>query len=98
MSTAGSGNKQSLTADGDTVVTEYVGPVRVVLSGGFGGGTAKLQVRDPDGLAVDVVNGSFTEAADKVFDFPADSLNILSVNLAGSTTPTLDAWIQGRQR
>ena len=94
----GSGNKQTLTADGNTVVTQLVGPHRVVLSCGFGGGTAKVQVRDPNGVVVDVVDGSFTEAADKIVDFPENELNAVSINIAGSTTPTLSVWIQGKQR
>lgn len=94
----GSGNKQTLTADGDTDVKQFVGPVRVVISGGFGGGTAKVQAIDPGGIAVDVVDGSFTAAADKLFDFPANSLNIVSVNLAGSTAPVLAVWLQGKIR
>ena len=89
MSSAGSGNRQMLAADDDTVEKEFVGPLRLSLSGTFGGGTAKLQAKDPNGAFVDVANGSFTDVADKVFDFPADSLNIVRINMAGSTSPAL---------
>lgn len=93
----GQGNKQTLTADGDTDETQFVGPVRLVLSGTFGGGVAVLRAKDPLGVVTDVVNGSFTAVADNLFDFPVGSVNVLTVNLSGSTTPALGAWLQGRK-
>lgn len=93
---SGSGNRQTLSANGDTDARTYIGPVRVVFSGTFGGGTAKVQARDPSGAVVDVVNGSFSAVADKIFDFPAGESNVLSVNLAGSTSPAFVAWLQGK--
>lgn len=91
-----SGNRQTLTADGNTAARVYVGPVKLSITGSFGGGTAKLQVRDPSGALVDIANGGFTSATDTIFDFPDNSSNVLSVNVAGSTTPALAIWIQGR--
>ncbi len=93
----GQGNKQTLTADDDTDETQFVGPVRLVLSGTFGGGTAVLRAKDPLGVVTDVVNGSFTAVTDTIFDFPEGSVNVLTVNLSGSTAPSLGVWLQGRQ-
>lgn len=93
----GTGNRQTLTADGTTDIKTFVGPVRLSLTGTFGGGTAKLQVRDPGGTFVDVANGSFTAATDTLFDFPEQSSNDLQIDLSGSTTPALVIWIQGKQ-
>ena len=95
--TVGQGNRQTLTADGQNVAKIFAGPVRLVLSGGFGGGTAVLRSLDPSGVAINVVNGSFTAVTDTLFDFPENSLNVLDVDISGSTTPTLAVWIQGRR-
>lgn len=93
----GQGNKQTLSADGSTTETQFVGPVRLALSGTFGGGTAVLQAKDPLGVVTDVVNGSFTAVTDTLFDFPEGSVNVLTVNISGSTTPALGVWLQGRE-
>lgn len=93
----GQGNKQTLSEDGDTDETQFIGSVRVVLSGTFGGGTAVLRAKDPLGVVTDVVNGSFTAVTDTIFDFPAGSVNVLTVNLSGATTPTLGVWLQGKE-
>lgn len=89
-----SGERLTLSADGNSTEYGTVGPVRMSLSGSFGGGTAKLQAKDPSGAWVDVAGGSFTIAADQLFDFPEHTQNQLRVNMAGSTTPTLVIWIQ----
>ena len=94
---AGTGNKQTLAADGQTDVKIFVGPVWLSLTGTFGGGTAKLQARDPSGAFVDINNGSFTAVTDTRFDFPDGASNQLQIDLAGSTTPALVIWIQGQQ-
>ncbi len=94
---SGQGNKQTLTADDTTDERSFIGPIRLSLTGTFGGGTAKLQSKDPKGVVVDVANGSFTAATDTLFDFPVQSVNDLKVNLSGSTTPVLAVWIQGKQ-
>ena len=91
---ASSGERQTLVADGNTEDVGTVGAVRLSLTGGFGGGTAKLQAQDPSGAYVDVDGGSFTAAGDTLFDFPANVQNQLRVNIASSTTPTLVVWIQ----
>lgn len=89
-----SGDRQTLAADGQTTDYGTVGPVRLSLSGSFGGGTAKLQAQDPSGAWVDVAGGSFTIAADQLFDFPENVQNQLRVDMSGSTTPTLVVWLQ----
>ncbi len=93
----GQGNRQTLVADGQTTAKQFVGPVRLSLSGTFGGGTAVLRAIDPSNTAVNVVNGSFTAVTDTLFDFPVASVNVLDVDISGSTTPALVIWIQGRQ-
>ncbi len=90
-------NRQVLTADGDTDTKQFVGPVRLSLTGTFGGGTAKLQAKDLSAAFIDIANGSFTAATDTIFDFPEGSRNFLKVNIAGSTTPALVVWLQGNQ-
>lgn len=94
---AGTGNRQTLSADGATTAKTFVGRVRLSLTGTFGGGTAKLQAEDPGGAFVDVANGSFTAVTDTLFDFPEPSSNKLKIDLSGSTTPALVIWIQGKQ-
>jgi len=97
MSSSGSGNRQTLTADGQTTEKSFIGPVRMSLSGTFGGGTAVLRARDPSGAFVNVEGGSFTAAKDQLFDFPVGQGNILDVDLSGSTTPALVVWLQGKK-
>jgi len=91
-----SGNVQPLTADGNTVSKAFIGPFRVVVTGGFGGGAVKVQSVDPTGATIDLPNGDFADVGDKLFPVPDDALNVLSVNIAGSTTPTVSVWIQGK--
>lgn len=94
---AGTGNRQTLTANGTTTNKTFQGPVVLSISGGFGGGTATLQRIDPSGAAVSVSNGAFTSATDTIFDFPIGASNDLQVVVTGSTTPTFVIWIQGEQ-
>lgn len=92
-----SGNVQPLTADGNTVSKAFIGPFRVIVTGGFGGGAAKVQAVDPNGATIDLPNGDFPAADDKLFPVPDDAVNVLSVNAFGTTTPTMSVWIQARQ-
>ena len=94
---AGSGDRQVLTADDTTTFNKYRGPVCLSLSGTFGGGTAKLQRKDPSDAIVDVQGGSFTAVTDTIYDFPQGEINDLAVNLAGSTGPALVTVIQGKK-
>ena len=95
---AGSGDRQTLIADGTTTFRRFIGPVRLSLTNDFGTGTAKLQNKDPSDATVDVANGSFTAVTDTIFDFPVDEINEIAVNLAGSTAPDLDIWLQGHRQ
>ncbi len=94
---AGTGNRQTLAADGQTDSKVFVGPIRLSLTGSFGAGTAKLQCKDPSGVFVDIASGSFAAAADAIFDFPIAESNELQIDLAGATAPALVVWIQGKQ-
>ncbi len=87
-------DRQTLSADGQTNYVQVVGPARVSISGTFGSGTAKIQTRDPEGNAIDVVDGSFTAAADKYLSFPPGSRNAVRVDLASATSPSLVVWVQ----
>lgn len=93
-----SGNKQTLSADGNTTYVKVVGSARVSISGNFSSGTAKVQAKDPSDAAVDVANASYTAAADAFLEFPPKAINEVRVNLAGSGSPTLDVWIQSNER
>ena len=92
-----SGDRQELSANGTTTFNKYRGPVSLSLSGTFGGGTAKLQRKDPSDAIVDVQGGSFTVVTDTIFDFPQGEVNDLAVNLAGSTGPALVIVTQGKK-
>lgn len=87
------GERFTLTADGTTATYSAKASLRLSLTGGFGGGTAKLQAVDPAGNFVDVANGAFTSATDTIFDFPEQTQ--VRVDISGSTTPTLVVWFQG---
>jgi hypothetical protein len=77
-----------ITADGDYDCT--VDPGRWYLftaRDDFGGGTITLKTKNPtDGLFYDVLNGSFTAAAE--FDFKSDG-GTVRVVLAGATSPNI---------
>ena len=92
------GDRQTLTANGTTTFRRFIGPVRLSLTNDFGTGTAKLQCKDPSDATVDVANGSFTATTDTIFDFPVGAINELAVNLASSSGPDLDIWIQGHRQ
>ena len=87
-------DRQTLSANGQTTWVYVTGAARVVISGTFGSGTAQIQTKDPAENAIDVVDGAFTTAADKVLVFPPGSRNAVRVDLSGSTTPALVVWTQ----
>jgi hypothetical protein len=88
-------NRQVMSASGSTTPVVFIGPVRMSLSGDFGGGTAQL--RNNDGTNnVDVANGAFTAVTDTLFDFPAVP-NTLNVALTGSSAPALVVRLQSTQ-
>ena len=91
---SGSGSLVTMTGDGNGAAALTVGPVRLSLTGDFGGGTATLQAETPAGAYVAVAGGAFTAATDTIFDFPENSRNKLRIVLSGSTTPSLVVWIQ----
>ena len=95
---ATTGDRQTLSADGQTTPRQYIGPVRISLTGDFGGGTLKIQAEDPSGAFVDVAGASRTAADDFLIDFPASAQNKLQSDLSGSTTPALVVWLQGADR
>ena len=86
--------EESLTVDGSTTFQKCVGPVWVSLSGGFGGGTAKIQRKNAAGTAVDIAGESHTVVADRLIDFPEYAVNEVRVNIASSTSPTLAVSLQ----
>ena len=89
-------NRQVLSADGSTSAVAFVGQVWLSLSGNFGGGTARLQSRDPSSANVALANGAFTAATDTLFDFPA-APNILNVSLTSASGPALVVRFQSSQ-
>lgn len=93
-----SGDRTVLSADGPTPARVYVGPVRVSLTGTFGGGTFKMEAEDPSGVPVDVAGTSRTAVDDFRIDFPDGVENKINEDLSGSTTPVLVVWIQGVDR
>lgn len=95
---ATTGDRQTLSADGQTTPRQFAGPVRVSLTGDFGGGTLKIQSEDPSAAFVDVAGASRIAADDFIIDFPPGAQNKLRSDLAGSTTPALVITIQGVDR
>lgn len=93
-----SGDRQTLNTNGKTAPRAYVGPVRVSLTGTFGGGTLKIQAEDPTAVFVDVDGTAKTAVGDFVIDFPPSAENRLQADLSGATSPTLVIWIQGAYR
>ena len=93
------GDRQTLTADGQTVGRKYVGPIRVSIKGSFGSpaGTATLEDKGPDNVFDGVTNGIFTAEADKLIDYPAAEINEVRIDLTGATSPSLVVWIQGKR-
>lgn len=91
------GDRQVLSANGNTDPIKYVGPIRVSLKGDFGSGTATLQDKGPDNVFDGVTNGVFTAEADKLIDYPIAEVNEVQVDLTGSTSPALVVWIQGKR-
>jgi len=92
---AGNGNKQTLSANGQTAWTRWRGPISISLKGNFGGGSAQIQVRDPNEVAENVTNAAFTAAADHLLDYPEQAINEVRVDLAAATGPSLRVWVQG---
>lgn len=62
------------------------------MSGGFGGGSAQVQMKDPDAAWQDI-DTALTAAGEVFINIP-NVQNIVRVDLSGSTTPTLEVWIQ----
>lgn len=89
------GNTFTFTADGNSPEFTMRGPIRLSLTGTFGGGTATLQAKVPQTTTfIDVVNGAFTSPTDKRIDWPKAAKTVVRVNVSGSTTPNLLAWLQ----
>ena len=89
-----SGEFQELGANGQTAAVLVSGPVRLSLTGDFGSGTAQVQAKNPNGVWLNVDNGSFTAVTDSIFDFPPGLGVQLRVDLTGSTGPSLNVWFQ----
>ena len=87
-----------MSADGQTPPRKFVGPVRVSYTGTFGGGTAKVQARDPSGAFVDVEGTSKVAVGDFHINFPPNSVNELQTDLSSSTTPSFVVWMQGTDK
>jgi len=96
----GTGNRQTLAADGSTAAKSFVGPVMYSVSGSFAAtpGTITLQASDPSGVLVDITATALSVVGEFFVDFPVNSSNSLVATLAGATgTTALVIWIQGKQ-
>ena len=91
------GDRQTLSADGQTTSRRYVGPVRVSLTGTFGGGTLTIQTEDPSGAFIDIAGTPRTAIDDLYINFP-NVENRLRAKLVGSASPALVITIQGVDR
>lgn len=91
-------HREVLTGDGQTVAKTFRGPVWISLSGTFGGGTAKVRSQDESGAFVNIIGATFNAPVDQLLDFPPGAKNVLDIDLAGSTTPSLITNLQGSDR
>ena len=90
------GYTKNFTGNGDSDEVEVYGACHFHVSGDFGGGTCKLQIKDTlDGTFRDIANASHTVAADQLVEFPQRALSVVKANLAGSTSPDLYVMIRG---
>tara|TARA_R100000808_G_scaffold2647_1_gene10206 strand:- start:1776 stop:2042 length:267 start_codon:yes stop_codon:yes gene_type:complete len=69
------------------------GKALITVSGTWGGGTAKIQLQQADGTALDVNGASWTANIASQLEFGAPAR--LRVNLASATSPDLDWEIRG---
>lgn len=85
----------TIVADGSSPIVNWPGGDGTFIAvGGFGGGTATLQMRAPDGTTWLSLGTSVALTAAGVAGFSAPVCQ-LRVTLAGSAGPTLKAWTQG---
>jgi len=89
-----SGEQVLLSTNTATKSFQVMGPARISLKGNFGGGTAQVRAKGPDGVFNALSNGSFTAESDTIFDFPARSETELDVELTGATAPAIKVWVQ----
>lgn len=85
----------TFTEDGQSQSFWNVGPLHMKPDGDFGGGTLKLQVRDPnDSKWMDVVGMSVTDATkESIADYPEKARQLFRFDLGGSTNPALDVIV-----
>lgn len=87
---------QTITADGQSASFIAEGPFTVHLSGTFGSGTAKLQIRKPGGVDYeDVATSDKTEADD--FEVLYNGTNTFRFDVSGSTSPSLYILVTGKR-
>jgi len=87
------GVTETLSADGQSTARSTIGKIRVYCSGTFGGGSAQVQLQDPDDTWLDV-DTALTAAGDVIIDIPPGVQNRVRVDLSGATGPTLEVWVQ----
>jgi hypothetical protein len=99
----GATNSNLVTASGTASIgvatTTITGDIRMHLLGTFSSTTAKLQIKDPNGVYADVSGGSATAAVQKVFAFPQHCRNTFRTLLSQSSTAfNLSIWLQGANK
>lgn len=83
----------ALAADGASPGVAFQGGIGTFFAvGTFGGGTLTLQILAPDNATWLPVGAGITAAGLANFSAPAGSLR---VSMAGSTTPSVQAWVCG---
>ena len=94
---AGVNGNLTITADGDYPVKGYTMKLSSILvEGGLGGGTVKLQWRKLASTYIDVgTDTNFSAVGGTNFAIAATDLNI---NVAGATTPTIEISIEEIRR
>jgi hypothetical protein len=86
--------EQTISVDGSTTWQKVKGACWVSLSGTFGGGTATIERKNGSAAAVAIAGEAHTVAADRLIDFPAQSINEVRVTVAGSSSPALVCSLQ----
>lgn len=81
----------NVTANGQTQTFDVrSGKLHVHISGTFGSGTAKLQMKSDSGTDwLDLQGASWSAAADDIVELGPQSVNTVRLDLSGATSPDL---------
>ena len=85
----------NFTGDGSSDEVRVRGRTHIHGSGDFGGGTLKIEYKDPTNTWRDIFDADWTSAFDDVFDFTGHIDTPIRATLTGATNPNLHVDIRG---